>query len=53
MVLGTRFRFDLGVRAIATASFEPRQQRQSPVCPLTICPLHGTYSRFGVECKTG
>jgi hypothetical protein len=27
MVLGARFRFDLRVRAIATASFKPWQQR--------------------------
>jgi hypothetical protein len=27
IVLGARFRFDLGVRAIATASFKPWQQR--------------------------
>ena len=43
MVLGARFRFDLGVRAIATASFEPWQQRQPLLCLLTICPFMRIY----------
>jgi hypothetical protein len=40
--LGARFLFDFAFRAIATASFEPWQQRQSPVCLLTICAFVGT-----------
>ena len=41
-VLGARFLFDFAFRAIATAFFEPLQQRQSPVCLLTICAFHRT-----------
>jgi hypothetical protein len=45
MVLGARFRFDLGVRAMATASsFKPWQQRQLLLCLLTICPCSSNYS---------
>jgi hypothetical protein len=34
------------LQGVATASTKPTSL-------LTICPFHGTYSRFYVECKTG
>jgi len=49
--LGARFLFDFAFRAIATASFEPLQQRQSPVCLLTTCPFPNAYPEFGEQCN--
>ncbi len=37
--------------AIAAASFKPLQQRQSPVCLLSICPFLRSYQPRVVCCK--